>query len=102
MKCTPRGDGEQALARAAAAAAASAILDIGMPHLSGYEVASRIRGEAWGGRMVLIALTGWGQAQDQAKARESGFDHHCTKPVDIVQLLALVEGAPGTGAAGAS
>lgn len=95
------GDGEEALARAAAVRPDVAILDIGMPRLSGHEVATRIRGEAWGARMVLIALTGWGQAHDQAKARESGFDHHCTKPVDIVQLLALVEGAPATSAAGA-
>ena len=42
--------------------------------------------------VVLIALTGWGQEQDQARAREAGFDHHCTKPVDIERLLQLVRG----------
>lgn len=70
-----------------------AILDIGMPHLNGYEAAAKIRETDWGRKVVLIALTGWGQEQDQARAREAGFDHHCTKPVDIDRLLQLVQGA---------
>ncbi|MDB5751386.1 MAG: putative histidine kinase, hybrid [Ramlibacter sp.] len=70
-----------------------AILDIGMPHLNGYEAAAKIRETDWGRSVVLIALTGWGQEQDQARAREAGFDHHCTKPVDIERLLQLVQGA---------
>lgn len=85
-------DGEQALARAEALRPDVAILDIGMPRLNGHEVAKRIRAQAWGRDMLLIALTGWGQAQDQARAREAGFDRHCTKPVDIAELLALVQG----------
>ncbi|MGV3572631.1 MAG: ATP-binding protein [Ramlibacter sp.] len=70
-----------------------AILDIGMPHLNGYEAAAKIRETDWGRKVVLIALTGWGQEQDQARAREAGFDHHCTKPVDIDRLLQLVQGS---------
>jgi CheY-like chemotaxis protein len=57
-------------------------LDIGLPRLNGYEVARRIREHDWGKRMYLIALTGWGQPDDRAKAREAGFDRHLTKPVD--------------------
>jgi CheY-like chemotaxis protein len=58
------------------------VLDIGMPVLSGYEVAKRIRREAWGDRVTLIALTGWGQEDDKRRARLAGFDHHLTKPID--------------------
>ncbi len=58
------------------------ILDIGMPGLSGYEVAKRIRSEAWGAQITLIALTGWGQDNDKRMAHVAGFDHHLTKPVD--------------------
>ncbi|RYF15030.1 MAG: PAS domain-containing sensor histidine kinase [Comamonadaceae bacterium] len=90
-------DGEQAFEQAAAVQPDVAILDIGMPGLTGHEVAARIRAQPWGGGMVLIALTGWGQAHDQEKARASGFDHHCTKPVEIDQLLALVASEPVAG-----
>jgi CheY-like chemotaxis protein len=68
-----------------------ALLDIGMPKLSGYEVAQRIREEAWGKDTILIAVTGWGQARDRSRSFEAGFNHHLVKPVDpkfLVQLLA--------------
>jgi|GEM_PF-1659384 PAS domain S-box-containing protein len=60
----------------------AAIIDIGMPGLSGHEVARRMRLEAWGRHAVLIALTGWGQEQDKQAAKAAGFDEHLTKPVD--------------------
>ncbi len=66
-----------------------AVLDIGMPDLNGYEVAERIRHEAWGERIKLIAVTGWGQAEDKRRALGAGFNHHLTKPVDPAQLEAL-------------
>ena len=66
-----------------------AVLDIGMPDLNGYEVAERIRHEAWGERIKLIAVTGWGQAEDKRRALAAGFNHHLTKPVDPTQLEAL-------------
>jgi CheY-like chemotaxis protein len=66
-----------------------AVLDIGMPDLNGYEVAERIRREDWGKRMKLIAVTGWGQAEDKRRALVAGFNHHLTKPVDPSQLEAL-------------
>jgi CheY-like chemotaxis protein len=84
------GDGRQALALAEAWRPRVALLDIGMPGLNGYQLATALRATDWGQRMLLIALTGWGQSDDQAKARDAGFDHHCTKPVDADQLLALI------------
>lgn len=66
------------------------ILDIGMPDMSGYEAATRIRGQSWGVRVLLIAVTGWGGAADKEKARAAGFDHHLTKPVDPEEIETLV------------
>jgi signal transduction histidine kinase/ActR/RegA family two-component response regulator len=86
-------DGERALAEAEKLRPDVAILDIGMPRLDGHDVARRIRATEWGRNVLLIALTGWGQAHDQQRARAAGFDHHCTKPVDVGELLALVQGA---------
>ena len=60
----------------------AAIIDIGMPGMSGHEVARRMRLEAWGRNAILIALTGWGQDQDKQAAKAAGFDEHLTKPVD--------------------
>jgi PAS domain S-box-containing protein len=68
------------------------LLDIGLPKLNGYEVASRIRGQEWGKKMVLIALTGWGQREDRRRSKEAGFDHHLTKPVEPDALKALLAG----------
>ena len=67
-----------------------AILDIGMPGLSGYEVASRIRELAGTTKVTLIAVTGWGQEADKARARDSGFDFHFTKPVEPEALTTLL------------
>jgi CheY-like chemotaxis protein len=67
-----------------------ALLDIGMPDLNGYEVAKRLRRTDRGKDLKLIALTGWGQDEDKRRAREAGFDHHLTKPVDPQRLDALL------------
>jgi signal transduction histidine kinase/ActR/RegA family two-component response regulator len=68
------------------------ILDIGMPDMTGYECARRIRREAWGHSIFLLAVTGWGQADDKENARAAGFDRHMTKPVDPDQVeLLLIE-----------
>jgi len=69
-----------------------ALLDIGMPELNGYEVAHKIRGEPWGGTIVLVAITGWGQDEDRRRALAAGFDHHLVKPIDPTQLDALLQG----------
>ncbi len=67
------------------------ILDIGMPGLSGYDVACALRSQSWGRDVLLVAVTGWGQSQDVERAMAAGFDRHFTKPVDpgtIEQVLA--------------
>ncbi len=56
---------------------------------SAFPMAERIRNEAWGERIKLIAVTGWGQAEDKRRALTAGFNHHLTKPVDPGQLEAL-------------
>jgi signal transduction histidine kinase/CheY-like chemotaxis protein len=70
-----------------------ALLDIGMPDLSGYEVARALRQEPWATDLQLIALTGWGQDDDRRSAMEAGFDHHMTKPVDPDQRGRLIAAA---------
>jgi CheY-like chemotaxis protein len=69
-----------------------AILDIGMPDLNGYEVARTARNEDWGKSAYLIALTGWGQAEDKERARMAGFDRHLTKPVDPDLVEEILKG----------
>ncbi|HEX5461098.1 MAG TPA: ATP-binding protein [Steroidobacteraceae bacterium] len=65
------------------------ILDIGMPEMTGYEVAQRLRAASSGRHLMLIAVTGWGQQEDKQKAEAAGFDHHLTKPVEpgAVEML---------------
>jgi CheY-like chemotaxis protein len=67
------------------------ILDIGMPGLSGHEVARRIRDQCGERAVTLIAVTGWGQKADKDRAAASGFDHHFTKPVEPTVLSALLQ-----------
>ena len=71
-----------------------ALIDVGLPHLDGYEVARRIRGESAYGGMILIALTGYGQAEDRERALRAGFDMHLVKPINPPSLLAVLR-APG-------
>ena len=68
-------------------------MDIGMPGLDGYEVCRRIRQMPVLRQVVLVAVTGWGQAQDKQRALEVGFDAHLTKPVDPDALAQLLAGA---------
>jgi CheY-like chemotaxis protein len=67
-----------------------AILDLGLPDLSGYDVARLLRQDPQLGQMELIALTGWGQEEHRQRALAAGFDHHVTKPVDLDQLAVLL------------
>ena len=78
--------GNETLALAGAVKPDVGVIDIGMPDMSGYEVAKRIRHEAWGEQITLIALTGWGQEDDKRRALAAGFDHHCTKPIDPAEI----------------
>ena len=64
----------------------AALLDIGMPGTDGYTVCRRIRETDPDRRIVLVALTGFGQAHDRARALTAGFDSHLTKPADVAAL----------------
>jgi CheY-like chemotaxis protein len=68
------------------------LVDIGLPGLDGYEVARRIRA-ARGVGVLLVALTGYGQPEDQRSALSAGFDVHLTKPVELERLAAVIERA---------
>lgn len=83
-------DGPEAITAADEFAPAVALLDIGLPKLSGYDIARHIRSTR-GEDVLLVAITGWGQEEDKRKAREAGFDHHFTKPADFEVLLQLIE-----------
>ena len=84
-------DGRRALELAGTFRPHALVLDIGLPDVNGYEVARSIRAAPWGGRMVLIAVTGWGQGEDRRRALEAGFDHHLTKPIAAETLESLLQ-----------
>jgi len=70
------------------------LLDIGMPGMDGHEVARRMRADYAARATTIVALTGWGQAEDRRRAREAGFDHHLVKPADGNALRALLASVP--------
>ena len=84
-------DGPQALDNARLHRPEIVLLDISMPEMDGYEVARRIRGELGLGDALLIALSGYGEDRHRRLAREAGFDHHVTKPVDASRLEELLK-----------
>ena len=83
-------DGVEALEAEADFRPDTILLDIGMPRLSGYDVARRVR-DLRGAAVLIVAITGWGQEQDRKRARDAGFDHHFTKPVDLESLVKIVD-----------
>jgi len=66
------------------------LLDIGLPKLDGYEACRRIRRMPGGERIVIIAMTGWGQEQDRRKSKEAGFNGHLVKPLEYGALMKLL------------
>jgi DNA-binding response OmpR family regulator len=82
--------GRQALETAREFLPDVAILDLGLPDLSGYDVAQLMRQDPVLQRVALIALTGWGQDEHKQRARDAGFDFHLTKPVDLDRLAAVL------------
>jgi len=89
-RCSVAYDGAQALEMARQARPDAVFLDIGMPVLNGYETALAIRATQGLEATVLIALTGWGGADERAKSSAAGFDHHITKPASLDSLMTLV------------
>jgi CheY-like chemotaxis protein len=65
-----------------------------LPVLSGYEVCRRLRERPWGRHALLVALSGWGQPEDQRRSREAGFDRHLVKPAAESVLRQLLSQQP--------
>ncbi len=74
-----------------------AFVDLGLPDIDGYEVARRVRQQAACRGTLLVALSGYGREEDKQRAREAGFDHHLTKPVDPSTIEALLAERAGGG-----
>jgi CheY-like chemotaxis protein len=89
-------DGRAALAQARSQAFDAAVLDIGMPGMNGYDLAGALRAEPATARLVLFAVSGWGQAGDKERAAASGFDRHFVKPVPPGVLIEALGEALGT------
>jgi signal transduction histidine kinase/ActR/RegA family two-component response regulator len=87
-----------ALQRAAQFAPDVCLLDIGLPGIDGHELARRLRALPATAQTLLVAVTGYGQAQDRAASTRAGFDHHLVKPVDMADLERILAGAATAGA----
>jgi PAS domain S-box-containing protein len=83
--------GREALELGQAFSPDAVLLDIGLPDIDGYALAQQIRATAWGGRAVLVAVTGWGQADDRLRATRAGFDEHLVKPIAGETIASLVQ-----------
>jgi CheY-like chemotaxis protein len=87
-------DGQEALEVADEFVPDVVLLDLAMPRMDGFEACRRIRQRAWGDRVAVIAITGFGAAEDHRKTQAACFDKHLVKPVDadvLAQELAAVE-----------
>ena len=89
-------DGLEAVEAAAMLQPDVILLDIGMPRLNGYDAARRIREQPRRKALTLVALTGWGQAEDRRRSEDAGFDAHLVKPVDLVALTKLLDESGGS------
>ena len=94
-----RYEPESALALAPGFAPEVCLLDIGLPGMDGHELARRLRQLPGTRGALLVAVTGYGQEQDRLASAQAGFDHHLVKPVDMVALEAILQGAPAVLAA---
>jgi CheY-like chemotaxis protein len=83
-------DGEEAVSSAEEFRPDLLLLDLGMPKLNGYEACRRIRQQAWGADMLIVAVTGWGREEDLRRTKEAGFDQHFVKPMRPVTLKKLL------------
>ena len=83
-------DGASAVREAQAFRPDLALLDLGMPGVSGQTACRQIRAESWGASIVIVALTGWGQEDDRRQTASAGFDHHLIKPAEPEVLIQLV------------
>jgi CheY-like chemotaxis protein len=87
------GDGLRALQVVDEFAPELAFVDVGLPGIDGYELATRLRAHASCRSTLLVALTGYGREEDKKRANDAGFDHHLTKPVDFDAIDRLLANA---------
>jgi signal transduction histidine kinase/CheY-like chemotaxis protein len=87
-------DGEAALTRAETLRPDLILLDIGMPKMNGYDACKVIRSRRWSANTQLVALSGWGQEEHKARARDAGFDHYLVKPVSVEALERVLASLP--------
>jgi CheY-like chemotaxis protein len=90
--------GKGALATAASFRPDIVFLDIGLPDMTGYEVAATLRSMPETAKAMLVALTGYGQQKDKKDAMAAGFDHHLVKPINFDALMALTSRKPSASA----
>jgi CheY-like chemotaxis protein len=90
-ECRTAVTGRGALDEAAAFDPDIVILDIGLPDISGYEVARALRARAAGRPLYLAAVTGWGQPEDRVQALAAGFDQHILKPTNAAKILQILQ-----------
>ncbi|WP_338766480.1 response regulator [Massilia sp. METH4] len=83
-------DGREAIRLAGEMRSDALVLDIGMPHANGLDVARWVRAQDWSSNVVLIAVTGWGQHHDRSATLEAGFDEHLVKPVSPQEIIAAL------------
>jgi CheY-like chemotaxis protein len=88
-------DGTQAIASALGLRPDVILLDIGLPRVNGYKVATALRKEGVCKRTLIIAVSGYGQADDLRRSRDAGIDHHLLIPADVEALLRLIHLAAG-------
>jgi PAS domain S-box-containing protein len=91
---TTAHDGAEAVGKARTLRPQIVFLDLGMPRMGGLEAAKHLRALANGEPMLLVALTGWGQTQDQQRTREAGFDLHLLKPISRAELDKVLAASP--------
>lgn len=84
-------DGIEALAEAARFLPDVVLLDLGMPRMDGFEACRQMRAQAWGAKMAVIAVTGWGTEAHRLNTKEAGFDHHLVKPVEPDVILSTLD-----------
>ena len=89
--------GELALALMEAWAPDLVLVDVGLPGMTGYEVAQHARLQSWGQALTLIAMTGWGGIEDQKRSLAAGFDQHILKPLDLDRLRAILDSVRARG-----
>jgi CheY-like chemotaxis protein len=92
-KCAMAHDGGSAIKLAEEFLPEVILLDIGLPEMDGYEVCEKIRQQPWGETVQIIAMTGWGQAEDRQRSKAAGINDHLVKPIEIAKLSRVMNGA---------